>query len=286
MNARASLRLSDPNPPFRLSPPLKWAGGKRWLVPALEVLYAPYRGLRLVEPFAGGLAVALGLMPERALLADINPHAINFYSCLKRGLVTSLKMRNDRASYDRNRRRFNNLIRRGRHKSPEAAALFYYLNCTGFNGLCRFNSEGLFNVPFGRYTTINYTREFSAYQDGFAGLRFRCSDFEKLTISDSDFVYADPPYDVDFTRSSSQDFTWNDQVRLAEWLRTLEGPVVASNQATSRVCDLYRGLGFALILADAPRMISCNGDRSKAKEILAVRNISATVIARAKRVLA
>jgi DNA adenine methylase len=63
----------------RLDPPLKWAGGKRWLVPYLEKMYRPHRHRRLVEPFAGGLAVALGLMPERALLNDINPHLISFY---------------------------------------------------------------------------------------------------------------------------------------------------------------------------------------------------------------
>ena len=70
-----------------LDPPLKWAGGKRWLVPRLRELYAPHRHRRLVEPFVGGMAVALGLMPERALLADRNPHLIHFYQWLQRGLV-------------------------------------------------------------------------------------------------------------------------------------------------------------------------------------------------------
>ena len=63
----------------RLRPPLKWAGGKRWQLPHLRPLWAPHRHRRLVEPFCGGLAVTLGLMPQRALLNDVNPHLINFY---------------------------------------------------------------------------------------------------------------------------------------------------------------------------------------------------------------
>ena len=68
-------------------PPLKWAGGKRWQVPHLLEYWEPQKHRRLVEPFTGGLAVTLGLNPKQALLNDINPHLINFYNWLKRGLV-------------------------------------------------------------------------------------------------------------------------------------------------------------------------------------------------------
>src|ERR1700730_13009488 len=69
-----------------IRPPLKWAGGNTWLVPHLAQLWTAPRHSRLVEPFCGGLAVALSLRPKRALLNDINPHAVHFYSSLKRGL--------------------------------------------------------------------------------------------------------------------------------------------------------------------------------------------------------
>ena len=62
-----------------LKPPLKWAGGKRWLLPHLMPLWAPYQDKRLVEPLCGGLAVTLGLMPQSALLNDINSHLINYF---------------------------------------------------------------------------------------------------------------------------------------------------------------------------------------------------------------
>ena len=77
-------------------------------------------------------------------------------------------MVNSRARYDRSRKRFNQLVSNQLHMSDEAASLFYYLNRTGYNGLCRFNARGLFNVPFGTYRTINYKTNFSEYTKEYA----------------------------------------------------------------------------------------------------------------------
>jgi len=258
--------------PEAVRPPLKWAGGKRWLVPRLRKLYEPYRDRRLVEPLCGGLAVALGLQPRRALLNDISPHACNFYRRLKTGFSTTLEMRNDEALYYRHRERFNRLVADGKAKSDDAAALFYFLNRTGYNGLCRFNSRGEFNVPFGRYTKINYVTDFSTYRAAFAGWTIASGDFAQLTIDAGDFVYADPPYDVVFTRYATEDFGWDDQVRLAEFLARHRGPVVLSNQATDRIVELYERLGFKIIFQTAPRRISCK-ERKPAREVLATRNL-------------
>ena len=256
-----------------LRPPLKWAGGKRWLVPRLAGIWARHSRRRLVEPFCGGLAVALGLMPERALLNDINPHLINFLIWLKRGLSVDIEMRNDRDLFYRHRERFNELTASGRADSAEAAALFYYLNRTGYNGLCRFNRRGEFNVPFGRYKSIAYSTDFAAYQCAFKYWEFSCGDFEDLEIGPDDFIYADPPYDVEFTQYSKGGFNWEDHVRLARWLSRQECPIVASNQATPRIVSLYRELGFHVESLDAPRMISCTGNRAQAREILATKGI-------------
>jgi DNA adenine methylase len=256
-----------------LPPPLKWAGGKRWQVPLLEPLWRTHRHRRLVEPFCGGLAVALGLGPERALLNDRNPHLIGFYRWLQRGLTIRLPMRNARASYYRQRDRFNALVASGAGESPEAASLFYYLNRTGYNGLCRFNRKGAFNVPFGRYARIRYTRDFSAYSDAFAEWEFRHGDLEQVPVERNDFIYADPPYDVPFTSYSASPFSWEDQQRTAEWLARHRGPVVLVNQATDRIEKLYRKLGFKVAFLNAPRRISCTGDRKPAREILGTRGL-------------
>jgi len=256
-----------------VKPPLKWAGGKRWQVPHVRRYWERHSDRRLVEPFCGGLAVTLGLLPQRALLNDINPHLINFYRWLKRGLVIALSMSNDDSRFYLYRRRFNNLLREGLSETAEAGSLFYYLNRTGYNGLCRFNSTGSFNVPFGRYKTINYRTDFLEYTAVFANWEFTNTRFDAVPLRRDDFVYADPPYDVEFTTYSQGGFSWDDQVRTAEWLSTHQGPVVLANQATSRIVALYRSLGFSLTFLDAPRRISCTGNRAPAQEVLAVRNL-------------
>ena len=256
--------------PAAVRPPLKWAGGKRWLLPHLLPLWNANRHRRLVEPLCGGLAVSLGLMPERGLVNDLNPHVINFYRWLRRGLKVTLEMRNDQALFYSHRERFNCLIAQEKATTKEAAELFYYLNRTGFNGLCRFNSRGEFNVPFGRYSQINYTTDFSPYRWVLSAWEFANRDFEDLPLVPGDFIYADPPYDVEFTQYAKDGFDWDDQVRLAHWLRRHSGPVVLSNQATPRVVRLYKDLGFRLVFLLAPRTISCNGDRTPAREVLAL----------------
>lgn len=256
-----------------LSPPLKWAGGKRWQVPHLEPLWRPHARRRLVEPFAGGLAVALGLSPEKAILNDINPHLISFYEWLRRGLKVTIPLENDETLFYEHRKRFNALLAAGKGTSKEAASLFYFLNRTGYNGLCRFNRSGQFNVPFGSYKKITYTRDFTPYRAAFAEWTFQVGDFEAIRLEKTDFVYADPPYDVDFTHYSQGGFSWEDQVRAAKWLAKHRGPVILVNQATKRVADLYKDLGYSVSYLDAPRRISCTGDRTPAREVLATRNL-------------
>lgn len=256
-----------------IKPPLKWAGGKRWLLPHLLPLWEPYQGRRLVEPLCGGLAVTLGLLPGRALLNDISPHLINFFCWLQKGLQISLEMENDKTLYYNHRSRFNDLIKAGKEKTKEAAELFYYLNRTGYNGLCRFNQSGEFNVPFGSYKKINYVRDFQQYKEAFASWIFSCGEFDRLKLEAEDFIYADPPYDVKFTSFSKDGFTWDDQVRLVKWLANHPGPVALSNQATDRIVELYTDHGFQIAFYDAPRRISCSGDRSPAKEVLATKRL-------------
>jgi DNA adenine methylase len=254
-----------------LKPPLKWAGGKRWLVPHLLPLWSKFKNRRYVEPFCGGLAAALGLTPASALLNDINPHLINFYQQLQRGFELTIDMRNDETLFYEHRDQFNQLIRNNSIETPEAAQLFYYLNRTCFNGLCRFNQSGEFNVPFGTYNTITYAKDFYEYASIFRRWTFTNTDIAALALESRDFIYADPPYDVEFTTYSAGGFSWTDQERTAELLAKHRGPVVISNQATDRIVRLYKLLGFNVTYFDGPRRISCTGDRSAAKEVVATK---------------
>ena len=273
-SAKQVIDIAEPIPNVeQLTPPLKWAGGKRWLVSHLQKTWQYYSHYRLVEPFCGGLAIALGLQPEKALLNDINPHVVNFYKCLQKGLKLEIDVKNEREFYYAQRVEFNRLIETKKSNTSKSAQLFYYLNRTGYNGLCRFNRNGGFNVPFGRHKTINYTKDFSAYKAAFAKWKFTNADFAKIEIAVNDFIYADPPYDVDFRQYAKNGFAWSEQERLANWLAKQDCPAIASNQATDRILELYQDLGFQIHILDAPRRISCNGNRVAAKEMLAYRGL-------------
>ena len=199
---------------------------------------------------------------------------IDFYRWLARGLRVEVPLSNDPETFYRHRERFNALLAAGAGDTCEAASLFYYLNRTGFNGLCRFNSRGEFNVPFGRHARIVYRRDFSPYVAVLRGWTFTAGDFEQLALDPSDFVYADPPYDVPFTAYARGGFGWADQERAARWAARHAGPVILVNQATERILALYESLGFTRQIVPAPRRISCNGNRRPALEVIATRNLS------------
>jgi DNA adenine methylase len=255
------------------SSPLKWAGGKRTLIPRLLQLYTPHRHRRLVEPFVGGMNVALGLQPDRALLCDANPHLINFYERLRDEYPFTLKMENSEHLYYAYRKCFNELIAGPMRYTQTAAELFYYLNRTCFNGLCRFNRSGEFNVPYGKYKTINYTRDFSRYEELLRKWELKCCRFDDVQFASDDFLYADPPYDGTFTDYSAGGFSWEDQERLALKLAAHVGPVVASNACTERIVGMYEELGFKTETIEMRRSIAANGDRKPAAEMLATKNI-------------
>ncbi|MDQ7049204.1 MAG: Dam family site-specific DNA-(adenine-N6)-methyltransferase [Enterobacterales bacterium] len=257
----------------KITPPIKYPGGKRFLVDNIRILWELSKSTRLVEPFCGGMAISLGIAPKKALVNDINPHVVNFYHSIQQGLKIDIKMLNDKDFYYQKREEFNQLIRQNEHLSPLAASLFYYLNRTGFNGLVRFNKSGLLNVPFGRYKKINYQTEFLSVAKTVKKWTLSCGDYSLLKIRKTDFLYVDPPYDVEFRNYSGNNFEWQEQERLIKHLSRYQCPIVLSNQATDRIIELYEANGYKIFLIDAPRRISCNGDRKPAQEVLALKNM-------------
>lgn len=259
------------------NPLLKWAGGKRWIVSVLSPIMKKIRKDTLVELFAGGAALSLKLEVSKATLNDKNVHLINFYNQIRKGVdifSLGIEFENDKETFYENRSKFNALIREERTNTPDSAALFYYLNKTAYNGLMRFNSKGFFNTPFGKYKKINYLFDIEHYKEIFKNWLFTNKDFADVPIPKDAIVYADPPYDVEFTHYNAGGFDWKDQVRLAKYLSSLLNPVILSNQATDRIIKLYESSGFDVTLIDAPRFISCNGNREKVKEVIAYKNIS------------
>lgn len=162
------------------------------------------------------------------------------------------------------------------------SALFLYLNRHCYNGLCRYNSRGEFNTPFGRYTRPYFPekemRRFIHAAGRAEFLHATFADSMKLG-SEGDIVYCDPPYaplstTAYFTDYHSGGFKWEDQQLLAQTAAELAGRgarVVISNHDTKQVRDLYRQAGASLKRFQVRRNISCNANkRGKVGELLAI----------------
>lgn len=254
---------------------LKYAGNKTWLANHIAEHYHAGNYRRLVEPFCGASAVTLHIEPEVALLNDVNPHLINFYKQIQRNHLpcSELEFNNTEVDYYNWRNEFNRLISDDNSNifNLPKAAIFYYLNKHCFNGLCRFNNKGEFNVPYGKYKTVKLLQDFTSYTNLFSTYHLSCIDFEQLEINDDDFVYVDPPYYKVFTKYAQQDFKYEDQLRLVNWLSQLNCTVIASNSYDDKLVTLYSDAGFIVSSVIAPRSISCNGDRTPVKEMIAYR---------------
>lgn len=267
-------------------PFLKWAGGKSRLVGTIE----PHlTGARLIEPFAGSCALFLGSQFPTAILADANADLIALYRALQGPGATAFIAEaqalftpdaNTEARYRALRERFNALPEGDR----ERAAIFIYLNRHAFNGLCRYNAKGGFNVPFGRYATPpSFPRAaLEAFVARTAGCTFLHQGFDATfaLAGPGDAVYADPPYaplspTASFAAYAKGGFAWEDHQRLAQAAREAcdRGALVAiSNHATPAVIALYQSLGGDCSLRfGVRRSVSASGAaRDLAPELLAI----------------
>ena len=244
------------SPPRAPSPFLKWAGGKRQLLPRI-LGSIPERVGTYYEPFLGGGAVFFAMASQgrfrRAVVNDANEELVNCYEALKSrvGAVIDVLRRHryDERYYYRLRDHLPEEM------TPEArAARLIYLNRCGYNGLYRVNSEGRFNVPFGRYTKPKICDEekLNAAAAALANVEIRSTDFEDAMrgASEDDFVYLDPPYvplskTSSFTSYARAPFGEAEQTRLARALRDLGARgirALLSNSDCRSTRALYRGL--------------------------------------------
>jgi DNA adenine methylase len=230
-----------------MKPIIKWAGGKRWLVPLLRAIYDGAESDSLVEPFAGGAALHFGAGPKTSVLSDANGELIATYRAVQHA-PREVHLRLKKLSIDESTFR---LVAASRPRSDVGrAARFLYLNRTAFAGLWRVNRLGHFNVPFGckpstRLPSHGFLEEAAQH---LASARLLHADFEQaLTGVTKEAVYLDPPYTVrhnnnGFIRYNESIFTWSDQQRLAKRCARLaqEGAlVVVSNACHRDVLDLY-----------------------------------------------
>ncbi len=273
-----------------VSPILKWAGGKRQLVPELMALL-PESWNVYFEPFVGGGAVLTALysgnMITSAFVSDINTELINFYTVVRDSFddfVSMLKgteKKNSRPEYDRIRADFNG-IRGKPEKAIQRAVLFMYLNRHGYNGLWRVNRKGEYNVPFGRYENPSYPdlQKLESFSSMLADLKLVNSDFRKAVTGAGkhDLVYFDPPYMPEsstayFTDYTELGFSPGDQEDLANVCRELNSKgarFILSNSDTPAIRKLYEGFNVRTVSVN--RAINSRGDRRKGQKEIIVTN--------------
>ena len=265
---------------------LKWCGNKSRVLPHL----IPHIGYpkRYCEPFGGSLAVALNTPAEQYILNDVNKDLVSIYQNLVNPNDDSfiqyceelfIPENNTKEAYLDLRQHFNQV-----GDTKERARLFIYLNRHCFNGLSRYNSKGMFNVPFGKYDKpscpseemMNFRMYFLQKKFSFTSLSFEDSALYH-GLESGDVVYFDPPYvpaseTASFTSYATDGFTSDQQVQLAQLAESLASKVIkviVSNHDVPITRELYKNAVIYPI--QVTRTIAAKGgSRKKASELIAV----------------
>lgn len=261
---------------------LKWAGGKYSLLDDICRHLPPAH--TLIEPFVGAGSVFLNTDYEKYRLSDINPDLINLYNLLKNSpepYITDAKRfftpeYNDKSAYLSIREAFNNT------QDPyERSLYFLYMNRHGFNGLCRYNKKGGFNVPFGLNKKPYFPQaELEYFSEKSSKATFVCESFQASfeQAQKGSVIYCDPPYaplsnTANFTSYSGHGFTLDDQKLLGEYAKKTAKeksiPVLISNHDTPLMREYYEGASLNVVMVQ--RNISRDGGgRKKVNEVLAL----------------
>ena len=264
-----------------IRPFLKWAGGKFRLLDRIKKRLPDSD--KLIEPFTGSGAIFLNTDYDRYLLGDINCDLITLYELVKNQpdefIEYCRRWFNDKENhsdaYYHWRQTFNQTT------DPKLrSALFLYINRHGYNGLCRYNSRGEINVPFGRYKKPYFPeQEMYQFAEKAKKVTFVCGDYAKIMnrARRGDIVYCDPPYvpltdSANFTSYSKQSFGLDDQVQLAVKARHLSQrgvPVLISNHLNGFTKELYQHAEIEQF--PVRRFISCKASsRENVQELLAL----------------
>ena len=203
---------------------IKWAGGKKRALASIKK-HLPTGAKRLIEPFVGGGAVFLNLDFEEYLLVDINKDLINLFNIIKNSPDTFINHAEVLFCPGNNNSHYYNKVRSDFNETDNEyyrSLLFLYLNRHGYNGLCRYNQSGGYNVPFGNNDKVYFPKdELKYFNDRAKTATFIQGDFELAfnQAKQGDVIYCDPPYSplsntANFTEYSGNTFTAHDHIRL------------------------------------------------------------------------
>ena len=272
-------------------PFVKWAGGKRQLIPILNENLPQTFGTYF-EPFLGGGALLFHILTERqdqkCSISDLNSDLVLAYTTIRNRineLILSLK--NHEKNYQKNSKSYYYSVRETSPRSDiEKTSRLIFLNRTCFNGLYRVNSKGKFNVPLGRYTNPNIVNEenLRLVSETLQSHRIsiQCRDFEAVLddAKQGDLVYFDPPYQpvsttANFTSYTNKDFTENDLERLVELCYNLDSKgcrVLLSNSYSKKVSSMFDENIWKIQKIEANRAINSNSKKRTGHFELLIKN--------------
>ncbi|QUC64858.1 DNA adenine methylase [Nitrosopumilus sp. K4] len=272
-------------------PFVKWAGGKRQLIPILEQ-NLPGKFGTYYEPFLGGGALLFHILTEKngqkCSISDLNSDLVLAYTTIRDkidSLVSSLK--NHERNYQKDSNNYYYSIRETSPRSDvEKTSRLIFLNRTCFNGLYRVNSKGKFNVPLGKYTNPNIVNEENLRSVSHilktSHVSIKCRDFEAVLddTKKGDLVYFDPPYQpvsrtANFTSYTNKDFTIDDLERLAELCMELDSKgcnVLLSNSDSPEVAKMFSAKPWKVSKIQANRAINSNSKKRTGHYELLIRN--------------
>jgi len=287
VSTKQTRRRKDP----LVKPYLKWAGGKRQLLPEIKRhLPRNFSKLRYYEPFVGAGALFFEQQPRHAVINDNNEQLVRTYTTIRDcidELVVALdahRVNNTEEYYYQVREQDRNNEVFASFSNVQKAARLIYLNKTCYNGLYRVNSQGLFNVPYGRYVNPAICDE-PVLRSIHKYLNHEATDIHILhgdfatTVADAErnsFIYFDPPYhspdNTNFTGYLAGGFNENEQIRLHDVFveRTNAGAkCLLSNSDTPFIRELYNDNRFEIIAVRAKRAInSDSAGRGEVDEVL------------------
>ncbi len=272
-------------------PFVKWAGGKRQLIPILNENLPKTFGT-YYEPFLGGGALLFHILTEKntqkCSISDLNSDLVLTYTTIRNRvdeLISSLK--NHERNYQKDSKTYYYSVRESNPKNEiEKTSRLLFLNRTCFNGLYRVNSKGKFNVPLGRYTNPNIVNEenlrsVSAILQS-SKVAIKCRDF-KSVLQDAkkgDLVYFDPPYQpvsetANFTSYTNKSFTYEDLIRLAELCMKLDSKgckVLLSNSDSKEVAKIFSDKSWKINRIQVNRSINSNSKKRTGHFELLIKN--------------
>ena len=268
-----------------VSPFVKWAGGKRQLLAQIRERM-PREYNRYYEPFIGGGAVVFDLLPENALINDINEALINAYVQIRENVDSFLDNINridsaigeDGKAYYYSMRNLYNMKLEKMEYDIELAALFVFLNKHCFNGLYRVNSKGLFNVPYNNSKRVSCDEEsIRMTSDYLKRVTITTGDFEDAcrNAGRGDFVFLDSPYaplnPTSFESYTKEGFTLESHARLARLYDELTERgcyCMLTNHNTELIEQLYGNKGYTISVVNVKRMINSDANNRKGQEVI------------------